>query len=196
MRKNQTMKFSARRIVRSTTLAALLAATGCAHRAKPVAQAPHPSEQSMDMATVDAIGDSAVRAGIVVQHTLFPYHFGADSARLNDLGSDDLAVLISHWRSENGGDLNVRRGDVSEELYTARVHYVQEQLKLAGIEVNRVRISDGLPGGEGMASTNVQRALDRELKQGAFQAVDNTKSVGTGSSTGGASTPVPTGVQQ
>lgn len=165
------MSVSARRVVRiATVLSALLAAAGCASRPKPAAQAPREPEQLTDMRIVDAIGDSGVRAAIVTQHTLFPYHFGAGSFHLNELGEDDLAVLISNLRTLNGGELNVRRGDASDELYTARVHFVEEQLRLAGIDLSQVKISDGVAAGTGMASVNVMRALQREAAQGSFDS--------------------------
>ena len=103
---------------------------------------------------VRTVNDIAIRNSIIRQHTVFPYHFIPDGADLNDLGKRDLDVLISHYKA-NAGPLNVRQGHVTEELYEARVATILEALAEAGVDANRVEISDLPAGGDGMASEEV-----------------------------------------
>ncbi len=51
--------------------------------------------------------------------------------------------------------LNVRRGETTAELYEARVAHVLSRLKEAGVEANRMSVSDGMPGGSGMPSARL-----------------------------------------
>jgi len=60
--------------------------------------------------------------------------------------------------------LNVRRGDVPVELYERRVSFVTDQLRQAGVEVGRMGLSDGMPGGTGMSSNRVVLILAEETE--------------------------------
>jgi hypothetical protein len=111
----------------------------------------------------DCLNDDAVNNAIVAQRTLFPYHFVTDTAKLNELGSRDLAVLAAHF-TERSGKLNVRRGTAPEELYVARVATVIDALASRGVASDRVAISDGLAEGEGMASEDVLFILENKEK--------------------------------
>jgi hypothetical protein len=104
--------------------------------------------------------DVAWQNAIISQHTLFPYHFVDNGAELNELGRRDLAVLASHFK-ENPGRLNVRHDHVPDQLYEARVDLVVDRLKQAGIEIERLSVSDGMTGGSGMASERVLILLDK-----------------------------------
>ncbi|HOF18771.1 MAG TPA: hypothetical protein PK082_07660 [Phycisphaerae bacterium] len=98
--------------------------------------------------------DPAMNNAIIRQHTLFPYHFVADSAELTELGHRDLDLLATHF-AVNTGQLNVRRGDAPGKLYALRVQRVKELLAQGGVPVDRIRIDDDLPGGDGMPSEQV-----------------------------------------
>lgn len=98
--------------------------------------------------------DTSVRNAIVTQHTLYDYHFIRDAATLNDLGWRDVTVLAEHFRQYPGA-LNVRRGSASAALHQERVESVIAALNEAGVEADRVTVSDGLPGGEGMRSEHI-----------------------------------------
>lgn len=102
----------------------------------------------------EAIRDAAIKNAVIRQHTLYPYHFVQDSAQLNPLGLKELGVLISHCR-ENPGKFNVRRGGASDELYRSRLESVMLAMADAGVEMGNVRVSDGLPGGDGMPADQV-----------------------------------------
>ncbi len=114
---------------------------------------------------INSYNDTAIENAIISQHTLFGYHFVQNGAELNELGQRDLAVLAGHF-AKHPGRLNIRRHNVPAELYEARVNLVREGLQKAGIELERMSISDGMPGGSGMASERVLIILEEE-SQGA-----------------------------
>ena len=114
----------------------------------------------LEMALADWFNESAVSGAILTQHTVFPYHFVVGAAALNDLGRHDLRVLAAYLK-EHPGPLNVRRGQASQELYTARVVEVTRFLTEAGVPAQRIAIGDALPGGDGMPSERVVKILER-----------------------------------
>jgi|GEM_PF-4805929 len=46
----------------------------------------------------DSFSDESIKNGIVAQHTVYPYHFVADTAELNELGERELEVLAAHYK--------------------------------------------------------------------------------------------------
>lgn len=155
-------------------------AVGCAHRPRP--QTPE-QQQVADEWLVNTVRDAAVSNAIIRQHTLFPYHFDADGAALNELGRRDLSVLAEHYQ-QNAGELNVRRGDASEALYRSRVQQVAETLARAGVNADRVKISDGPPGGDGMPSEDV--VVISSVKPLVIPSYDDTAQLNAGVSGAGA----------
>jgi hypothetical protein len=113
----------------------------------------------------DEIQNASLNNAIVSQHTLYPYHFVAGSAELNELGARDLNVLVAHFLTA-GGDLNVHRGETPEPLYESRVKTVLERLAAAGVVSSSVAVKDGLPGGEGLASERVLVILKGKMSKG------------------------------
>jgi len=113
---------------------------------------------------VNWYNDAAINGAIVAQHTLYPYHFVANGAALNELGERDVDVLAAHYK-EHPGNLSVRQGDVAAALYEARVNTVVERMVQAGVEKERISISDALPGGDGMISEHVLTVLERAQKK-------------------------------
>ena len=113
------------------------------------------NRKKLDIELVNTVNNIQVENAIVTQHTLYPYHFVTDGAGLNDLGQRDLMVLARHYQ-EQPGALNVRQGQASAALYGARVAQVQSRLKEAGVDMGRVTISDGMPGGPGMPSEAIK----------------------------------------
>ncbi|MBN2270329.1 MAG: hypothetical protein JXN61_06930 [Sedimentisphaerales bacterium] len=107
---------------------------------------------------VNSYNDLAMQNAIIAQCTLYPYHFIKNSAELNELGQRDLAVLAGHFK-EYPGQLNIRRDDLPAEIYGARVNHTLDLLKKAGVDAERISVSDGMPGGSGMASERVLRIL-------------------------------------
>jgi hypothetical protein len=128
----------------------------------------------------DAIRNASLNNAIITQHTLYPYHFAAGSAELNDLGTRDLHVLAEHFKKAQAGspgELNVRRGNASESLYEARVKAVLESLTAHGVETGMVAVKDGLPGGDGMSSERVIVILKEKMEK---QSPDNNTGSGGG----------------
>jgi len=118
--------------------------------------------RKLDTELVNVLNNIGVENAIIAQHTLYPYHFVQDGETLNTLGDRDLGVLARHFQ-EHPGTLNIRRGDVPDELYDARVTHAVEKLKQCGVKIDRVSVSDGVPGGTGMPSERVVMILDQNI---------------------------------
>lgn len=129
---------------------------GCEERLKEPAE-----DKNLDAELVRTLNNIGVENAIIAQHTLYPYHFVSDGGQLNELGRRDLAVLARHF-ADHAGTLNVRRGDTPAELYEARVAQVVQTLKEMGVNTARLNLSDGMPGGTGMASERVVTVLKEE----------------------------------
>ena len=114
----------------------------------------------------DLIRGASLDKAILVQHTLYPYHFVIDGAALNDLGERDLHVLAAHFRS-NPGSLQVHRGNTASALYEARVNAVMAALVAAGVDGSQVKLTDGLPGGDGLPGEHVVVILKAPSTLGA-----------------------------
>ncbi len=129
---------------------------------------------------VNSFNDTAIKNAIINQHTIYSYHFVNDSDKLNELGMRDLAVLADHYKS-NPGQLNVCRDNVPDSLYQARVNFVLNQLKESGIDTERVSISDGMPGGQGMPSEKVLDIIknkDKPIQKRATMSGSSTSMSG------------------
>ncbi len=111
---------------------------------------------------VNTYKDIGIENAILREHTLYPYHFVANSGQLNELGKRDLLILAGHYR-ENPGELNINQGGVADPLYKQRVEACVELLVQAGVDASRVQVDDGLAGGEGMSSERVVVILTEEL---------------------------------
>jgi hypothetical protein len=117
--------------------------------------------EGLDAMLAKAVQDPQIEGAIIAQHTLYPYHFIADSPVLNELGQRDLAVLAEHFKDKTG-EVNVHRGSAPEDLYKARVAVVAQTLAKDGVGPSRVQIADKLPGGDGLSSEKVLKVLERE----------------------------------
>ena len=130
----------------------------------------------------DVIANASLNNAIVTQHTLYPYHFVAGTAQLNDLGQRDLSVLTDHFLKA-GGDLNVHRGGATQTLYDARVKTVLESLAAAGVASGAVAVKDGLPGGEGMTSERVIVILKETMSKTEHAGSSSTSGASASSGT-------------
>jgi len=119
-----------------------------------------PDKQLINSQLVNSYNDIAIQNAIVSQHTLFPYHFVNNGAEFNELGQRDLAALTSHF-IKHPGQLNIRRHNTAADLYEARVNMVHERLQEAGIDMERIRISDNMPGGSGITSERILTILEQ-----------------------------------
>lgn len=115
---------------------------------------PDPQAVKLDRQLVTTYGNESVNNAILVQRTVYPYHFEIGGADLNTLGERDLGVLAGHF-AKYPGALNVRRGPEPKAVYRARVAAVRQFLLNAGVDGRRVTIADELPGGDGLTSEEV-----------------------------------------
>jgi len=138
------------------------------------------AEKNLDTELVNTLNNIQVENAIITQHTLYPYHFVTDGAGLNDLGQRDFMVLAKHFK-EHPGVLNVRQGEAGTDLYSARVAQVQSRLKEAGVDISRMTISDGMPGGPGMLSETIVTTTPQ--KSSGSSTTTSTRSGSTGTIT-------------
>lgn len=143
------------------------------------------NEGQMNAGLITAYNDTAMENAIIAQHSLYPYHFVNNSEQLNELGRRDLSILAKHFK-EYPGELDINRDGISESLYKARLVYVAGQLKKDGIDISKLTISDGLPGGSGMASNDVVQIKEADQKsrndrRKAYPVVQNESSIGSSS---------------
>jgi len=159
-------------IVMTGVICLLMAGCGGADKgAKPVEL----DQGLINAGLVDSYNNLAMQDAILAQHTLYPYHFVKNGAQLNELGRRDLAVLAGHFK-QNPGRLNIRRDNVSPDLYNARVQFVLNELQKAGVVAGRIAVADGMPGGSGISSERIVTILSsgkdagRETSSGAPSA--------------------------
>lgn len=151
------------------------------------------SHGPLNTAMVKAYSLKQADNAVIRQHTLYPYHFQPHSAELNTLGEREVHVLAMHYKNYPG-PLNVHQGEESDAVYQARVKTVMDSMVDAGVSANRIAISDGMPGGEGITANMVVLILKR-IKEGQLKAADSdsgfttdTDDSGQGSTSGGAGT--------
>ena len=120
---------------------------------------------------VDTYSDLAIQNAIIAQHTLYPYHFVNNGAQLNGLGERDLSVLIQHFQ-DNPGQLTLQQGGTESLLYQSRAQTVYEKLLAGGIPDEKIRITDGMPGGDGIASNSIIEILETEKTTDMSQKFD------------------------
>ena len=141
------------------------------------------NEGQLNAGLITAYNDTAMENAIIVQHSLYPYHFVNNSEQLNELGRRDLSILAKHFK-EYPGELDINRDGISESLYKARLVYVAGQLKKDGIDISKLTISDGLPGGSGMTSGDVLQInqADQKARNDRRQAYPVIQNQGSSSS--------------
>jgi len=120
--------------------------------------------QADDICLVKAYADEQMVKAILVQQSIYPYHFEGSSCKLNALGRHDLAILAEAYRP-GGGALTLVRGQASPELYRDRGAEVAKALEELGVKASKVTIREGLPGGDGMHSAQVRAAHEKKQDQ-------------------------------
>ena len=128
-------------------------------------------EDEVNRKIVDTYSDLAIQNAIIAQHTLYPYHFVNNSPQLNGLGQRDLNVLVQHFQ-ENPGQLTLQQGGTEERLYQSRFQTVYEKLLAGGIPDGKIQITDGMPGGDGIASNSIIEILETERTTDMGQGFD------------------------
>ena len=167
----------------SVVVVCAILAIGCEEE---IVRTQEPDTSLADRAIVDSYSDLAIQNAIIAQHSMYPYHFVVNGAQLNALGELDIEVLIRHFGG-NPGEIALRREDTPSFLYLARLQTIQEKLLAAGIPQDKIKISDGMPGGDGMPSNSVIQILkiSEESRRGQSQWVEGGGTgMGTGTSSG------------
>ncbi len=121
------------------------------------------NEGQMNAGLINAYNDTAMENAIIAQHSLYSYHFVNNSDQLNELGRRDLSILSKHFK-EYPGQLDISHDGTNKNLYQARLAYVTGQLKKDGVDISKLTISDGLPGGSGMTSSEVVQIREADQK--------------------------------
>ena len=145
-----------KRFVLATTALALML-IGC----KTAEQSFSHDRAVMNAWSVDTYHTEMINKAIVSEYTLYPYHFVNNSAVLNDLGARDMDVLTRHY-TNYPGPLNVRKGNAGDALYKARLQTVIEFMRAGGVDIDRVALADGFPGGDGISAEQVLRIRTRQ----------------------------------
>ena len=143
-------------------------------------------ERPINAYLVKSVQRTAADNAIIDQHTLFPYHFVKESAELTASGRADLALLASHFRRFPGA-LNVRRNGAEQALHEARVKTVTDYLATNFVEMEKMRISDGLPGGDGMDSERVGTIMSLDLANIGVSSESSSSGAGSSMSSSGGS---------
>jgi hypothetical protein len=133
------------------------------------------ANQDVNSGIVRTYNLQSVDAAVIREHTLYPYHFVVNSANLNELGWRDVELLASHYQS-NPGPLNVRKGATPDDLYKARVRAVVNAMTRSGVKMDRIKVADGMPGGDGISSDEVVLIMDKMYGE--------TAGTGTGAKSG------------
>ena len=133
-----------------------------------------PNDGNLDVELVKTLNNIGVENAIITQHTLYPYHFVANAKELNELGQRDLTVLARHFAA-HPGTLNIQSGNAPNDLYKARTAHVLSELKVAGVDADRINISDGMPGGSGMPAEQVVTILQRNAADRITGGPRNTR---------------------
>jgi hypothetical protein len=128
----------------------------------------------------ELIRGASIDKALLVQRTLYPYHFVLDGSELNALGERDLMVLAAHFR-KSPGQLRVHRGDAPPALHEARMRAVMAALAADGVDAAQMKLSEGFPGGDGLPSERV------------IVILANQNPLGTTSSGSSGSSAAPTG---
>lgn len=123
--------------------------------------------RQMNAWTLHAFNDRQIAQGIISQGTLYPHHFEAGSAELNELGERDLSVLAGHLQ-KNPGPLNVRRGGAEDALYDARLASVRAQLEQRGVAIDTIELADHAQGGEGLVSERTLVIMGAETDRPSY----------------------------
>ena len=138
--------------------------------------------------TVQELNDESISNAIITQHTLYAYHFVAGSAELNKLGERDCKVLAAHL-VRNPGEVNVHRQGEAQALYDARVQSVSKMLAKYDVPASSIKITDKMPGGEGVSTERAVLILKRSYESGPLSGEtsgpknNDTGSKGTTTST-------------
>ena len=141
------------------------------------------SDREFNKAIVQTYYNEVTDAAIIREQMIYPYHFVVNGTTFTELGQMNMTILANHYVKYPGA-LGVRRGDETKELYDARVQVVLDSLKVAGVRMDRVTVSDGMPGGDGITSDRVVTIIKQfeKAEAAAGSGSQDDSMSGTGSS--------------
>jgi hypothetical protein len=151
----------------SLVAASLLLAAGCSSGPKPTEPstiARLPEERTLNADIVEMSLSQQVRDGAAEGRTIYPHHFVNGGAELNLIGERQVEALLPQSASDKT-EINVLRGDASDDLYRARVETLRKRFLDAGFDQDRIAFVDKLPSGDGISSERVLQIAAQEQQQ-------------------------------
>lgn len=121
--------------------------------------------------------EEQVRNAVIAQHTIFPHHFVSGTDELNAIGRRDLLILAGHYK-DHPGPVGMRPEGTCCKLDEARVAAVKGFLEHEGVDVAALTIGDAYPGGDGMASTRVLKAVSAEEQASTTETTEGSGASG------------------
>ena len=154
------MKINHKLLVMSMFVTAL---TGC----RPDSHEQISADKSADSAEYNTLLVRAalaenVYSATAVERTVYPKDFLPNSSVLNDLGTRRVEALAQVCKGATGR-LTIVRGDEGDEIYAARIATVKQRLADAGVDLNRMAVGGGNPGGSGESSEKADLVHKRML---------------------------------
>ena len=106
---------------------------------------------------------TSIENAIIRQRVLYDYHFVDGAVRLTPVGRRDARILARHYKGTKW-ELNLKQGRISDELYQRRLSAIAIMMKANGVVLSDLTIVDGVPGGQGMPSTDARRIRADSIK--------------------------------
>ena len=106
---------------------------------------------------------TSVENAVIRQRVLYDYHFVDGAVRLTPLGRRDARILANHYKGTEW-ELNLKQGRASDQLYEQRMNAIVIMMKANGIALADLTIIDGVPGGQGVPSTDARRIRADSIK--------------------------------
>jgi hypothetical protein len=156
---HQLMENGMKAIMTTTRLIAALAILclagfGCSSQNKQQSKADKDADQPrQDRLLVRMALAQNVYNGIATERAVYSTDFDPGSAELNELGTRRIKTLIDA-AAGGSGEIVVLRGDAADDLYTARVTTVRQQIADAGAKLERVSVVKGAMVGGGVTSSD------------------------------------------
>src|SRR5215218_5485431 len=166
--------------------AAAALAAGCSSGPKPAKEqniVQVPPERTLNENIVEMSFAQQIHDGAVAGRTIYPHHFVPDCGELNLIGERQLEALLPACVS-GPLEINVMRGDVSDQIYAARLESVRARFIAAGVATDRIAFADKMPGGDGISSERVVRLAAQQQKRSESSSRDGSSAYDQGSGSG------------
>ena len=170
-----------RKAMYALATAALLAPAGCsstAHTEQSVDDQTDLADQNRLLVRM-ALAENVYNA-TAVEHAIYPKDFAPGSAKLSELGTQRVRMLIAAYTG-GSGSITIVKGDETDELYDARITAIRQQLADAGLEQVCVA-KGGRVGGDGVRSDRAVLTYKRVLSDYAVKPGSSSQSGGSNGS--------------